>query len=186
MKCLAVVSSRCALRSIVMRHGSLASSFAVLLAAILATRPALACSPELPLKTLAQKLASAENVYLAKLVTFSRAPLPHDPSMRYDALETATFRVVQTIKGKPPRDGTLSTRTDVTGGNCALSLLVPYEEERDGKVVPPKLSGTWLLVLSGKEPYWLDSLSGTFPEEAIPKAELESLMQSAGKVSGGK
>ncbi len=177
---------RAALSEDVMRHGSLAASFMVPLVTILVAQSAVACSPALPLKTLGQSVASAESVYLAKLVTFARAPLPHDPTMTYSALETATFAVLQTIKGMPPKGRTLRTRTDVTGGNCALSLLVPYEEVRGGKLVPPKLSGTWILVLSGTEPYWLDSLSGTVPEEAVPKAELARLLQSAGKASGAK
>jgi len=135
---------------------------------------------------LAQSVASADTVYLAKVLSFSRTPLPHDPQMRYDALEEATFRVLQTIKGKPPKDDTFRTRTDVTGGNCALSLSMPYEEQRDGKIGPPRLSGTWLLVLSGKEPYWLDSLSGSLPKEAIPKAELTAILGSVGRASGQK
>jgi hypothetical protein len=158
----------------------------VLVGALLVTRAALACSPVLPLKTLAQNVASADSVYLAKLETLQRTPLPNDPDMKYSALETATFRVLQTVKGKLPKDGMVRTRTEYTGGNCALSLLVPYLEVKDGKVVPPKLSGTWLLVLSGKEPYWLGSLSGSWPEESIPRAELESLLKPVGNVSGGK
>jgi hypothetical protein len=170
----------------VMRHGSLAALFLVVLSVFLATRFAIACSPVLPLKTLAQNVAAADDVYLATLVKVSRSPLPHDPKMTHDAMEAATFRVLQAIKGKTPKGGTLRTQTDVTSGSCALSLIAPYEEVRDGKVGPPKASGTWLLVLSGNEPYWLDSLSGSSPEEAIPRSELAAILQSVGKARGAK
>jgi hypothetical protein len=169
----------------VMRHSSLASLFGVVVATV-ATPVALGCSPALPLKTLTQNAASADHVYLAKLVTFKRSPLPGDPHMKYNALEEATFHVLQTIKGAPLQDGEVRTRTEVTGGTCTLSLRVPYLEKRNGKVVPPKLSGKWLLVLSGREPYSISNLSGTAPAESIPASELRSILKAVGNASGSK
>jgi hypothetical protein len=140
-----------------------------------------ACSPTSPPPTLRDQYARYERVYMARLVSLKRTPAKgseeHFPEL---ATEDATFSVLMTLKGSAPKSGTITTHTEVLAGNCSLSVVNPVTViGKDGKPVQNALSDVWVLIVSGKEPYQLHSLSFTMPINLFSEPDLRFLLQGS-------
>jgi hypothetical protein len=92
---------------------------------LITTTPAVACSTLEPISD-AQLFARASSVFVAHVFrteeTTGKSPLPGGS----EVLVEANFRVVETLKGRPPTDG--KVRSFVWGpGNCNVFLIAGFD-----------------------------------------------------------
>lgn len=149
------------------------------------TQPSWGCSPELPLPTLRQNFEDTPHVFVARLVSLTRSPLPGDPTMTHAAIEDATFDVLLTLKGPVPSDGQVKTHTEYMGGNCTLSIIHPIEVlDKHGEEVENPYSDIWILFLAGEEPYRLSALVDSLPMNLFNPSDLRFLLSGGPNDAG--
>lgn len=155
--------------------------FCAVLCVLGGAKLSVACSPALPLPTLRENFAEASHVYMARLVSLKRSPLPGEPDTQSEAaVENAAFDVLLTLKGNEPEDGKVRTHTEYSGGNCTLSILHPAEVVDDqGKEVANPYSDIWILVVDGKEPYSIRNTSHSRPINFFAETDLRFLLDES-------
>jgi len=143
-----------------------------LASALVAAVPARACSMPPP-PSVQEAFAQASAVYLAQV-----ASVKQEPGASGSITEKVVFRVLVTLKGNKRRGETLLAETADVGDTCGRSVLnnpawVEDDDPSSHKSTPVKLSDTWVLYLSGREPY--DMSSNSNPINLVDPAELRFL-----------
>ena len=116
--------------------GRAAGAFAAALGLMLPFAQAGACSMKGGAPSLRQQLESAEAVFIAR-VTVSREVPPQellppealadvDPDDLDEPLIEASYRLIETLKGKPPAEGRVYD-LPLAAGNCSLGLLPGWD-----------------------------------------------------------
>jgi hypothetical protein len=139
-----------------------------------------ACTPPDKPPKLSAQFASVENVYMARLLTYRRSPLPDPNGKRmypHYWAEDATFRVLLTLKGAAQKTGVLRIHTAVSNGNCFISVQFPGAppDDRDNGA-PTFRSDVWILFVNGKQPYELDSSYPSKPINYFSESDLRLLL----------
>jgi len=138
------------------------------------------CSTVLPEPTLRQHFWKTDHVYMARLVAFKRTPIPGIADMKIGHFQDATFNVLMTLKGPPPKTDEIKTHTEYYNGNCTVDLMRPLEFiDKDGKEPPDPYSDIWILFFDGKEPYKMDSHPPNFPINAFNESDLRFLLSDS-------
>jgi hypothetical protein len=90
-----------------------------------ALSPGYACSPERGAADLTDEnfMSNASTVFVAHLTSAEEIPAPSDMERHYKKILSASFSIVETLKGEPPANRMV--RSAPYGfGNCTIPLLV--------------------------------------------------------------
>jgi hypothetical protein len=139
-----------------------------------------ACS-YIPSPSLLDSFKRYQSVYLARLVQVVKTPAREVQGSDQGVIETATFRVVATLKG--PRRGNQLLRTQTPMNNsCAMSANHPLTViGDDGKDVENPFSDMWLLFLEDETPYVLRQSSPSLPINLYKESDLLAVMGAAAR-----
>jgi hypothetical protein len=117
--------------------------------------------------SLEDALARASDVIVARVIGTHQAPAEEDASGRY-IVETASFVVVESIKGSKEVGDVVQTRSEIGPGTCGISARnnpawLEQAPERAGMVSEVKISDTWLIFREGTQPFELTFCSKSMP-----------------------
>ena len=151
--------------------------YATLAAVLVDALPAHACSTPPP-PSVRQAFAQSSAVYLAQV-----ALVTQDKTVPEAITEKVVFRVLVVLKGAKSRGDTLLVETiglSDAGGTCARSVLnnptwLVTDNPTSHETTPVKLSDTWVLYLSGREPYEVGLSERSNPINVVDPAELRFL-----------
>lgn len=141
-------------------------TYNLLAAAILLGSDAFACSCG-PRGNVEFSLLQATDVVIADVVSVEQHSATDDASSPY-VTETATFRIVETLKGGSRAGDLLPIHSNLGPGPCGMSVKnfpVWLETVKKGKPTPVPLSGRWLIYGQGERPFELNRCSRTKPME---------------------
>jgi len=98
---------------------------AVMIAIAVMTSPAFACSRVGGPPTVAESLASADEVFIAHLVSVKEIVMK-GPEREEGPILEGQYRLIEVLKGKPARSGKVHD-LPFGPGNCSLGLMVGWD-----------------------------------------------------------
>jgi len=133
-----------------------------------------ACSSP-PRASVEKEAESASAIFLAKLVSTKRIPVPDDESGQLFT-EVATFLVLEAWKGDHSPGDTVVFQSILSGsGSCVVSAINDPQWIEDVSGAEVKFSGIWLIYAFGQEPYGLSGTGRNTPLEYGGAEDLQTL-----------
>jgi hypothetical protein len=148
--------------------------YATLAAILVDALPARACSTPPP-PSVKQAFAQSSAVYLAQVISVTQ-----DKTVADAITEKVVFRVLVALKGAKRRGDTLLLENTGLATTCGRSVLnnptwLVSDDPTSHDRTPIKLSDTWVLYLSGREPYEGAMSMNSNPINLVDPAELRFL-----------